>query len=146
MPQADQPAFAPAAALPSINAAVFNTEAGRDLLAVYERVTEILRTEEKNDRREFHGRPDPHLYLKREERELAVSVAAARREAAAAVAREDFEAAMHAMATLRPFVDAFLDNVTINVELSDRRENRLKLLNEIREASRAVADFSKVDG
>ena len=26
------------------------------------------------------------------------------------------------------------------------RENRLKLLNEIREATRAVADFSKIEG
>jgi len=54
------------------------------------------------------------------------------------------------MAKLRPFVDAFFDKVTVNVtDLADAkalRENRLKLLNEIREATRAVADFSKIEG
>jgi glycyl-tRNA synthetase beta subunit len=30
--------------------------------------------------------------------------------------------------------------------MSDRRENRLMLLNEIREATRTVADFSRIEG
>jgi glycyl-tRNA synthetase beta chain len=131
--------------LPSIADDVFDTDDGHALRAVYARVSEILRTEEKNDFCEYRGKPDPHLYLKKEERELAVSTAAAKRAAQAAVAREDFKAAMHAIATLRPFVDAFFDKVTVNVALSDRRENRLKLLNEVREAACAVADFSEVE-
>jgi glycyl-tRNA synthetase beta chain len=57
---------------------------------------------------------------------------------------------MRAMAKLRPHVDAFFDKVTVNV--ADRpdkeklRENRLKLLNEIRDATRTVADFSRIEG
>ena len=58
----------------------------------------------------------------------------------------DFAAAMRAMAKLRPKVDAFFDKVTVNVDDTNLRENRLKLLNEIREATRAVADFSKIEG
>ncbi len=54
------------------------------------------------------------------------------------------------MAKLRPHVDAFFDKVTVNVadgpEKDKLRENRLKLLNEIREATRAVADFSRIEG
>jgi glycyl-tRNA synthetase beta chain len=50
------------------------------------------------------------------------------------------------MASLRPKVDAFFDKVTVNVDAAALRENRLKLLNEIREATRAVADFSKIEG
>ena len=50
---------------------------------------------------------------------------------------------MRAMAKLRPHVDAFFDKVTVNVEDKTLRENRLKLLNEIRAATRAVADFSQ---
>ena len=69
---------------------------------------------------------------------------------AVALEREDFAAAMAAMATLRGPVDAFFDNVTVNVEGGDKekelRENRLKLLNQIREATLAVADFSKIEG
>ena len=55
-------------------------------------------------------------------------------------------AAMTAMAKLRPRVDAFFDKVTVNVEDAALRENRLKLLAEIREATRAVADFSRIEG
>ena len=50
------------------------------------------------------------------------------------------------MAKLRPHVDAFFDKVTVNVDDKTLRENRLKLLNEIRAATRAVADFSRIEG
>ena len=53
---------------------------------------------------------------------------------------------MHAMAKLRPAVDAFFDKVKVNDDDAAIRENRLKLLNEIRNATRAVADFSKIEG
>ena len=67
-------------------------------------------------------------------------------EATAAVAREDFAAAMSAMAKLRPHVDAYFDKVTVNVDDAPVRANRLKLLNQIRVATRTVADFSKIEG
>jgi glycyl-tRNA synthetase beta chain len=77
---------------------------------------------------------------------LAQAVDASKTEAGRAVEGEDFEAAMRAMARLRPPVDTFFDKVTVNVEDQKVRENRLKLLNEIRAATRAVADFSKIEG
>ena len=77
---------------------------------------------------------------------LAQAIDTAKVEATRAVEKEDFEAAMRAMASLRPHVDAFFDKVTVNVDDKPLRENRLKLLNEIRAATRAVADFSKIEG
>jgi glycyl-tRNA synthetase beta chain len=53
---------------------------------------------------------------------------------------------MSAMAKLRPAVDAFFDKVKVNDDDPKVRENRLKLLNQIRAATRAVADFSKIEG
>jgi glycyl-tRNA synthetase beta chain len=123
-----------------------DTDDGKNLLAGYKRATNIIRIEEKKDSRQYSGAPDPALYAQDEERALAQSIAAAREEAQAAVAREDFEGAMRAISTLRPAVDAFFDKVTVNVDDEPLRENRLKLLNEIREATRAVADFSKIEG
>ncbi len=41
----------------------------------------------------------------------------------------------------RPTVDAFFDKVTVNADDKAVRANRLTLFNEIREATRAVADF-----
>jgi glycyl-tRNA synthetase beta chain len=123
-----------------------DTDDGKNLLAGYKRATNIIRIEEKKDKRAYTGAPDPRLYSQAEEKELARAIDVAKREAADAVAREDFAAAMSAMAKLRPHVDTFFDKVTVNVDDSKLRENRLKLLNEIREATRAVADFSKIEG
>jgi glycyl-tRNA synthetase beta chain len=123
-----------------------DTEDGKNLLAGYKRATNIIRIEEKRDAREYVGRPDPSLYRQSEERALASAIETAKAEASAAVAREDYEAAMRAMAQLRPHVDTFFDKVTVNVEDKQLRENRLKLLNEIREATRTVADFSRIEG
>jgi glycyl-tRNA synthetase beta chain len=127
-----------------------DTEDGKNLLAGYKRATNIIRIEEKKDAREYVGRPDPSLYRQDEEWALSRAIDTAKEEAGAAVAKEDFGAAMRAMAKLRPHVDAFFDQVTVNVaEGADKlklRENRLKLLNEIRDATRTVADFSKIEG
>jgi glycyl-tRNA synthetase beta chain len=123
-----------------------DTEDGKNLLAGYKRATNIIRIEEKKDKREYTGAPDPKLYQQAEEKALAQAIGVAKSEAERAVAAEDFEAAMRAMAKLRPHVDAFFDKVTVNVEDKALRENRLKLLNEIRAATRAVADFSKIEG
>jgi len=123
-----------------------DTEDGKNLLAGYKRATNIIRIEEKKDSREYIGAPDPKLYKQHEEKALAQAIDAAKTEATRAVETEDFEAAMRAMASLRPHVDAFFDKVTVNVDDKALRENRLKLLNEIRAATRAVADFSKIEG
>jgi glycyl-tRNA synthetase beta chain len=123
-----------------------DSDDGKNLLAGYKRATNIIRIEEKKDNREYTGAPDAKRYQLPEEKALAEAIGVARKEALAAVAREDFEAAMRAMARLRPRVDAFFDKVTVNVDEKALRENRLRLLNEIREATRAVADFSKIEG
>jgi glycyl-tRNA synthetase beta chain len=124
-----------------------DTEDGKNLLAGYKRATNIIRIEEKKDNKSYTGAPDAKAYKQDEERALADAIAAAKAEAVAAVETEDFTAAMAAIAKLRPVVDAFFDKVTVNVEGDAKlRENRLKLLNEIREATAAVADFSKIGG
>jgi glycyl-tRNA synthetase beta chain len=123
-----------------------NSEDGKNLLAGYKRATNIIRIEEKKDAREYVGKPDPQFYRQAEEWELAKAIDAVREDAGAAVAREDFAAAMLAMAKLRPHVDAFFDKVTVNVDDQALRKNRLLLLNEIRAATRAVADFSRIEG
>ncbi|HXZ21501.1 MAG TPA: glycine--tRNA ligase subunit beta [Pseudolabrys sp.] len=123
-----------------------DSDDGKNLLAGYKRATNIIRIEEKKDKREYTGTPDPKRYQIPEEKVLAAAIDTAKREASAAVRKEDFAAAMRAMAKLRPHVDTFFDKVTVNVDDKALRENRLKLLNEIREATRSVADFSKIEG
>src|SRR5450755_4529573 len=123
-----------------------DTEDGKNLLAGTKRASNILGIEEKKDNKSYTGAPDTKRLAAGEEKALAEAVTIAKKEASAAVAKGDFAAAMSAMAKLRPKVDAFFDKVTVNVDDKALRENRLKLLNEIREATRAVADFSKIEG
>jgi len=127
-----------------------DTEDGKNLLAGYKRATNIIRIEEKKDGRAYIDRPHQARYRQEEEKALAQAIDTARAEASDAVQREDYEAAMRAMAKLRPYVDAFFDKVTVNVaegtEKKELRENRLKLLNQIHVATEAVADFSRIEG
>jgi glycyl-tRNA synthetase beta chain len=121
-----------------------DSDDGKNLLAGTKRASNILSIEEKKDKRKFDGAPDAALYKLDEEKALAKVIDQVKPEAGAAVAKEDFAGAMSAMAKLRPAVDAFFDKVKVNDDEPKVRENRLKLLNEIRAATRAVADFSKI--
>ena len=121
-----------------------DTDDGKNLLAGTKRAANILRIEEKKNNKEYYGVQDTTLYRLDEEKTLAKAIDQVKAEAGAAVAKEDFAAAMSAMAKLRPAVDAFFDKVKVNDDDPKVRENRLKLLNEIRAATRAVADFSKI--
>jgi glycyl-tRNA synthetase beta chain len=121
-----------------------DTDDGKNLLAGSKRAANILRIEEKKDGKAYDGAPDTALYSLAEEKALAKAIDQVKAEASAAVAKEDFAGAMSAMAKLRPAVDAFFDKVKVNDDDAKVRENRLKLLNEIRAATRAVADFSKI--
>jgi glycyl-tRNA synthetase beta chain len=123
-----------------------DTDDGKNLLAGFKRAANILRIEEKKDSAAYDGAVDAALLKQDEEQALAKAVAQARSDAGAAVAKEDFTAAMAAMAKLRPAVDAFFDKVTVNTDDKAPRANRLRLLNEIRAATRAVAEFSRIEG
>jgi glycyl-tRNA synthetase beta chain len=121
-----------------------DTDDGKNLLAGTKRASNILSIEEKKDKRTFEGEPNPALYNLAEEKSLADAIDLAKVGASVAVMNEDFESAMSAIAKLRPAVDAFFDKVKVNDDKPEVRENRLKLLNEIRAVTRAVADFSKI--
>ncbi|ABA05839.1 glycyl-tRNA synthetase beta chain [Nitrobacter winogradskyi Nb-255] len=121
-----------------------DTDDGKNLLSGTKRASNILAIEEKKDKRSFDGAPDASLYTLGEEKALGAAIDQVKREASAAVATEDFAAAMSAMAKLRPAVDAFFEQVKVNDADPKIRENRLRLLNEIRAATRTVADFSKI--
>ncbi len=66
--------------------------------------------------------------------------------ATAAIAREDFAAAMAALASLRAPIDAFFDSVIVNDSDPAKRSNRLALLERVRAAVHNVADFSRIEG
>ena len=123
-----------------------DSEDGKNLLAGYKRATNIIRIEEKRDKKRYFGPINPALLSKPFEEYIWNTIQSTIVEAKDHIAQEHFEDAMEALSTLRPAVDAFFEKVTVNVDDKQLRENRLRLLNKIREATHAVADFSRIEG
>ena len=127
-------------------AAFLATDDGANLLAGYKRASNILRAEEKKGPLPTGmvqtGLPDqPEA-----ETTLAFAVGAARTAVEAALETEDFAAAMTALARLRAPVDRFFDDVLVNSDVPAERENRLKLLGQVRDVMGQVADFGQIAG
>ncbi|QRG07526.1 glycine--tRNA ligase subunit beta [Xanthobacter dioxanivorans] len=123
-----------------------DTEDGRTLLAGYRRAVNILRIEEKKDGKAYAGPTSAALLKEPAEERLADAIDTVKHRVAAAVQAEDFAAAMTALSDLRGPVDAFFEAVTVNDPDPALRENRLKLLDEIRAATRGIADFDRIAG
>jgi glycyl-tRNA synthetase beta chain len=122
--------------------AFVTTEDGANLLAGYKRAANILKKEN------FGGGENKPLSYAPEPSESALVAAldSAEPRARAAVAAEDFEGAMAALASLRGPIDRFFEEVTVNDADPDKRLARLALLARVRDAVQAVADFSKIEG
>jgi glycyl-tRNA synthetase beta chain len=122
------------------------TDDGANLLAGVKRAQNILKIEEKKDKRSFDGEVDAKLLKEPQEKALAKAIDQVRKEARKSLEKEDFGGAMAAMAKLRAPVDAFFDKVMVNDADAALRENRLRLLSQIRAATLDVADFSRIEG
>ncbi|MGE4186152.1 MAG: glycine--tRNA ligase subunit beta [Hyphomicrobiaceae bacterium] len=122
------------------------TDDGANLLAGVKRAANILAIEEKKDKRTYDEPYSIGLLVEKEEAKLAAAIEGARQDTVAALSVENFTGAMNALADLRAPVDAFFEKVTVNATDAKLRENRLKLLSEIRAVTLNVADFSKIGG
>ncbi len=119
--------------------AFVGTEDGRNLLAGYKRAANILKKETWAPLPQTH---EPEAA----EAALAEALAAAGPGVDAAIAEEDFTAAMAALASLRAPIDHFFDAVTVNDADANKRANRLALLDLFRAAVHKVSDFSRIEG
>ncbi|MBV9842083.1 MAG: glycine--tRNA ligase subunit beta [Sphingomonadaceae bacterium] len=129
--------------------AFVGTGEGADLLAGYRRAANILKKEgwDSPSPRGGEGHEKQLSYTpEKEEAALIAALDVAEPAARAAVAAEDFEGAMAALAALRGPIDAFFDKVTVNDSDPARRAARLALLARVRDAVHAVADFSRIEG
>ena len=126
------------------------TDDGANLLIGVRRAINIVRDEEKKDKKSYAGAYDLDKLTVKEELALAAAIESVKQDTAAAINVENFAGAMRALAELRAPVDAFFDKVTVNVadgpDAAQLRANRLALLSEIRAATLTVADFSKIAG
>jgi glycyl-tRNA synthetase beta chain len=122
------------------------TDDGTNLLAGVKRAANILSIEEKKDKTSYAGPYDLALLKEKEETALAAAIEQVKQDTTAAIQVENFAGAMRALSELRAPVDAFFDKILVNADDKKVRENRLRLLSEIRAATATVADFSKISG
>jgi glycyl-tRNA synthetase beta chain len=120
------------------------TEDGANLLAGYKRAVNIVKIEEKKDKTAHDG--EPTAGTQAEETTLFNSLGEVSAAVKTAVEAEQFEEAMAQLATLRQPIDNFFDEVTVNSENSGERQNRLRILSQIRKTMNLVADFSNIEG
>jgi glycyl-tRNA synthetase beta chain len=123
-----------------------DSEDGANLLVAFRRAANIVRIEEKKDKRGYADGVASDVLAQPEEKTLYARLSEAAETAQSALGSEDFSGAMAAMAQLRQPVDAFFDEVTVNAEDMALRENRLNLLSAIGATLSEVADFSKIEG
>jgi len=151
------------------------TEEGTDLLTAYKRAANILKKENwtggvlsspAEDGIPQTGEEDPLVLVDDpivgqavaemasghtgadlpQEKALIAALDKAEPKASGAIEKEDFTAAMAALASLRGPIDDFFDHVTVNDPDPAKRERRLNLLMRFRDAVNRVADFSKIEG
>jgi len=121
------------------------TDDGANLLAGYRRAANILKAEEKKgplpvgEARSLPGAPP-------EEEILLMAIRVALPDLRAELQNEQFTEALGTLAQLRAPVDAFFDKVLVNAEDVATRQNRLRLLIQVRDAMGLVADFSLIAG
>ena len=120
------------------------SESGANLLAGYKRASNILAAEARKGPLPGGGAerpagPPEEVALFDALRDVAPKVVAE-------LDKEDFAASLAALATLRAPVDAFFDGVLVNSAVPAERDNRLRLLGEVRDAMGQAADFSLVSG
>jgi len=125
--------------------AFLNAEDGANLLAGYRRAVNILKAEQKKGSLPS-GAAAAQPGAPAEETALIAAVQTTEPTVRAALEAEDFAAAMTALASLRGPVDAFFDKVLVNSDVAAERDNRLRLLGQVRDLMGKVADFSLITG
>lgn len=122
------------------------TDDGANLLSAYKRAANILRIEEKKDDASYSTDVNAALLTQAEECALHDRLQALAADVSTALADENFVGVMEQLASARPLVDAFFDQVTVNADDAAIRVNRLCLLALVRRSVDTVADFSRIEG
>ncbi|SHH82254.1 glycine--tRNA ligase subunit beta [Marivita hallyeonensis] len=125
---------------------VLSTEDGENLVQGFKRANNILTQAEEKDGVEYSFGADPKFAEDPTETALFDALKEAEAKITPAMAKQDFAAAMSAMAALRGPVDAFFEAVQVNAESDVLRRNRLNLLNQVRTQCLQVADLTRIEG
>ena len=122
------------------------SEDGGNLVQGYKRAANILAQAEEKDGVDYRYGADVKFAETEQEKALFAALATAEAAVTPALERDDFPAAMAAMAGLRAPIDAFFETVQVNADNDILRRNRLNLLHEITASCGKIADLSRIEG
>ena len=124
----------------------FNKEIGKDAIYSFKRASSILDHESKKLTKELTGRPDAVLFRKDEEKFLFEKLNEIRKSFTIKEDRKDYEELLTKLAEIKEHIDNFFDNVVVNDENQDIKNNRLELMAMFCKIFNTYIDFSKIDG
>jgi glycyl-tRNA synthetase beta chain len=128
------------------------TEDGANLQAAYKRAANILNIEDAKDG-PHDGAPAPLQLNHPAEFELSTALGNVQAVVldgqdgqTSLLAQERYQEAMKTLASLRPTIDAFFTQLTVNDPAPETRATRLALLRKFCHIVNKIADFSKLEG
>ncbi len=119
-----------------------NKGIGLNAISSYKRASNILDKAEKR----ITGRPDAVLFRKDEERVLHEKINEIRKAFTVKDDNKDYESLLIKLSDTKESTDNFFDNVVVNDENQDIKNNRLELLKMFCNTFDTFIDFSKLEG
>jgi glycyl-tRNA synthetase beta chain len=117
-------------------------EIGKNAISSYKRALNII---EKTDKR-IDGRPDAVLFRQDEEKVLFEKINEIRKAFTVKEDKKNYENLLIQLSEMKPFTDNFFDNVKVNDENHDIKNNRLELLKMFCDTFNIFINFSKLEG
>ena len=117
-------------------------EVGMNAVNSYKRAANILDKENKS----ISGRPDAVLFRKIEEKQLYEKINEIRKAFTVKDSNKDYEDLLIKLSHTKDSTDNFFDNVVVNDENQDIKNNRLELLKLFCNTFDNFIDFSKLEG
>ena len=119
------------------------TDEGENLLAGYKRAANILKAEAKKGGLPEGTPSEPKI---KESAALYEALQKASPKIEKALASENYADSMQILAKLRTPIDAFFTDVQVISDDTAVKENNLRLLLQIRDTARQIADFDRING
>ena len=115
---------------------------GKNALSAYKRASNILDQEKLISK----NGPDADLFKHEEEKELFERINAIRKAFTLKEERKNYEEHLRLLSDTKLSTDKFFDNVKVNDENKDLKNNRLELLQILCSTFNSFVDFSKLEG
>ena len=123
----------------------FNKDIGKDAIYSFKRASSILDYERKKLTKELTGRPDAVLFRRDEEKFLFEKLNDIRKSFTVKEDRKDYVEQLTKLAAVKDLTDNFFDNVVVNDDNQDIKNNRLELMAMFCKTFNSYIDFSKLD-